>query len=1105
MAIKRIEKKSLLGNIKVNTSSSAANPVADVIVDIANSARARALETAEQQALESGKSAAADLELSSITKFNPDSQLPVAIDQLSSLGLGTLGQGAFEDAVLLRFKSVMQTKMAGKADQILQTVSPEKNAPELFANQYSQYLEGLSSDASGFYKQYIIDQGAEYLEIGRTKLDVARIARVQAENAEIKKNLITKANEAAYNHGFNGNFINGISDQQEMFSNLNTFKAINISDDEEQEKILESMSSSMAKGALDRILQDPKNAIHAKTIYQYFSSMGNQTLLKTLPLDVRDSIKSIKNIFGPNNPTLMKKLADDNVSSFDNAIQTGAIVTADYEARRAKISSSMKAIETERKQNLETSVDTFSVNLNTQLNEGFFRDIGATANAATISKMVKSLNNAPFSLGSSVGSVGKEKHSALLSSIEKAKDSLAEGLIENLMNTPEGIENAEEIKIILSGGDYKLLKNVMKPLKYNQFMNIADSSNSEKLAKIASSVEQLKKKQYDTDKINEGLFLTQDLLELTTNGQNPRTTSTEMELRLQELLEKYPNVKPENAKQLASGVKEINKTIQNKKKTENTNKFTVKANNIVMNANASNITDIISLLNTNANELEVDQEALKPFVQKAINMSVHDQIADIIDGPATQEQLDLLQTATSYFNKNIESQTPRVAAHATLIRKINTIINETTTVSGMKFKGDSDQVYNQLKGALEQAKTTYEIDQKKFDLTVDLRSLQNGVHNDNFYTSDGKKKLSKLYEYQFGSPLRTDLFHTPTEELTATDVAALRFMGKNGGANIPAIIEGSVDALLQGNLTPSETQAIFRNFRELAIKQSASGRITFNTSFHKLLGRDKTAELITAFEIYSILRDKARDTEIYNILQLNKQKMSQEDFNDYTGYNTPTQLLNDISALPNELHDEFIPLVRAMAPYYETGTKDQIKRILETRFETENPNLYSVYTGSSIAPNDYGTGKQMEGIEAAIELYIPTLNARDGTNRYFDVDATVAVEDIAGGTSFGQLIRDTNSNLTDEMSKLRTQNRVIYGPTLQSSAELPEYMLYEIINEFGAVRPIPNTVFTKDTVWVKEGIAAHAEKLEKEREEMAPYIKQMLGGAMGPIPEGIFE
>ena len=102
-----------------------------------------------------------------------------------------------------------------------------------------------------------------------------------------------------------------------------------------------------------------------------------------------------------------------------------------------------------------------------------------------------------------------------------------------------------------------------------------------------------------------------------------------------------------------------------------------------------------------------------------------------------------------------------------------------------------------------------------------------------------------------------------------------------------------------------------------------------------------------------------------------------------------------------------------------------------------------------------------------------------------------------------KLIKDTKSNLTDEISKLRTQNRVIYGPTLQSSAENPEYMLYEIVNETGYVRPIPNTTFTKNTPWVKEGLAAYAEKLEKERAERAPFIIPLLGAATGPIPEGI--
>lgn len=1099
MSIKRVERKSLLGNIKVNTSSSSANPVGDVIVNAANSFRSRALEIANDQAQESGKSAAADLDLNSITRFNPNSQLPVAIDKLSTLGLGTLGQEAFEDAVLLRFKTAMQTKMASKADEIKETVKPEKNAPELFVDEYKNYLEGLAGDSSGYYKQFIIDQGTQYLEVARTELDVARIQRIQNENAQIKDELISKANQAAYNHGFNGNFVDAGLDQEEMFTNLNTFKAIKITDDEEEKEVLEGMSSFMAKGALDAILQDPKNAVHAETIFQYFSSMGNQTLLRTLPLDVRDSIKSIKNIFGPNNPALMQKLASDNVQSFESAKKTGEIITADIIARDTILSDALKNMEIERQTNKENSIETYTLELQNQLNDEYFRSLGATANAATISKTIQQLNNSPEALDSSVVSVGKEKHSALMSVIEKAKDSIVEGLIEDLMRTPDGIKNAEEIKFILGRGDYKLLRSVMKPLKYNLLMKIGDSSNSEKLAKIASSVDQLNKKEYDKNQIQEKTSLTEAILQLTIFAQNNNSTSTGIESRLESLIKAFPNVLPKNQAQLASGIKEINKTIQAKRKEENTNEFQVNAHNIVMNTNSSNLTNTLALLKTNAKQFSVDPETLKIEVQKAVNMSVKDQIANIIDGPATQEQLDLLQTAMSYFNPEIQSQTPRVAAHATLVRKIQTIINEATTVSGMKFKGDQEEVYKQLQGAFKQAKQTYEADEAKFKLTQDLKSLQHGIHNDDFYTADGKNKLMNLYELQFGQPLNDELFHTPLEELTGVDRAVLDFMANADGANIPKIFQTSIDAFMQGNLNPSQTQALFMNFRELAIKQSASGRITFNTSFHKLLGNNQAAELITAFEIYSLLREKSRDTEIYGILQLNKQKLNQEDFKDYTGFSSPTALLNKISALPSPLHDEFVPIVRAMAPYFETGTKDALKNIIKQRFETENANLYSVYTGSSVAPNDYGTGKQMEGIEHAIAMYIPKL----GGNRYFDVDATVAVEDLAGGTSFGQLIKDTKSNLTDEISKLRTQNRVIYGPTLQSSAENPEYMLYEIVNETGYVRPIPNTTFTKNTPWVKEGLAAYAEKLEKERAERAPFIIPLLGAATGPIPEGI--
>ena len=63
----------------------------------------------------------------------------------------------------------------------MQRVSEQRNAPKLFEQLFTEYLDATGSNASGYYKQIITDQGASALEDGRSRLKVAQIARIQAE------------------------------------------------------------------------------------------------------------------------------------------------------------------------------------------------------------------------------------------------------------------------------------------------------------------------------------------------------------------------------------------------------------------------------------------------------------------------------------------------------------------------------------------------------------------------------------------------------------------------------------------------------------------------------------------------------------------------------------------------------------------------------------------------------------------------------------------------------------------------------------------------------------------------------------------------------------
>ena len=72
MSIKRIERKSFLGPIRINTSSSGASSVGEQVVRFADSQRERHYKVAVAAAENSGKLLAAEADLTSVTNIDQD-------------------------------------------------------------------------------------------------------------------------------------------------------------------------------------------------------------------------------------------------------------------------------------------------------------------------------------------------------------------------------------------------------------------------------------------------------------------------------------------------------------------------------------------------------------------------------------------------------------------------------------------------------------------------------------------------------------------------------------------------------------------------------------------------------------------------------------------------------------------------------------------------------------------------------------------------------------------------------------------------------------------------------------------------------------------------
>jgi hypothetical protein len=148
--------------------------------------------------------------------------------------------------------------------------------------------------------------------------------------------------------------------------------------------------------------------------------------------------------------------------------------------------------------------------------------------------------------------------------------------------------------------------------------------------------------------------------------------------------------------------------------------------------------------------------------------------------------------------------------------------------------------------------------------------------------------------------------------------------------------------------------------------------------------------------------------------------------------------------------------------------------MIDARF-TSNANMYSPITNSSLVPNDFGSTKdELAPYLYAINMKVNDLKSTNPQARYFfDPDSKVTVEDISAGQAFfiKQMPKDLFfGNETQEVDRINAgEQRVVFGPTLQSSAAFPQGQLYAIVSGSGAIQPIPNTVFDLKTDWLLNG------------------------------------
>ena len=379
------------------------------------------------------------------------------------------------------------------------------------------FLDGLGQDSKGFYKQYIVDRGGNYLEAKRTDLEVARTKRIYKETFEEKEKNILENEKFFFNIGSKLDHAEFAKTMQQELAAQSIYEGIGVTDKEEIAETRKKYHKAAVRGALTKILESPEMAMNASSVLQYFQSMGSKSYYNTLTPAAKDAVKQIRNLYRYNRhfylPTNFLEIANDNADVFENAINIGGTYQQIEKDKFDRLKKSMENIQKETEESIITGIDKTTTEIRDGLGADVFKILGTEGSITQIQERLQYLNMLPDLLMSS-DERNTEKHRKLKDEIEKAKDQIAEGLVVRMMRTADGRQNAEQIANIFKNNDFEQLVDFMPSLQFNLFNQIAQSDNAkafEDIAKGASANVKLaynqKEAQIEIQAVNEANYL----------------------------------------------------------------------------------------------------------------------------------------------------------------------------------------------------------------------------------------------------------------------------------------------------------------------------------------------------------------------------------------------------------------------------------------------------------------------------------------------------------------------------------------------------------------------------------------------------------------------
>lgn len=1107
MAVKRSVRKFGLQQIGVMRLPAADDKISTAVVNAANSMRQRQFELAKDEAIESGASRAAELDLSSVTTLDETTKLPQAMALAQSMG--RFSGEAFEKVLVQRFENSLSSDISAKKTELLAKLADQPNGAALFENSFKDYLDATGANASGYYKQIIVDYGASAMSDGVTRLQVAQIERMRAKAKETQDEEKQNVLLAAFDSGDNGNTFEYFAASKRFLENSISYKELGITTDSEITEFQKQQKIAFLKGKLTSSLQDPELAKQAALISQGFSTGGSNYIYDLLTPKAQGLVDEITNVLGVKSSSEFIEFSNEVNAFFNKAAQSGEIfaeiesaeaaqLKAQHENRIAQLQSVSRALAAaeaarvqgeekrtkllkEQKEALikrikeyqEIQIDGMKANaqanidtLNAKVTEGMFNVIGSHANATTIANTISDLEGVTFD--SSL--LGKEMKASNDTAISNAKAEIAKGIIlraSKELNQQQKEFLAEAIK----AENFSAINDLMPSLLANQFARVFNSKNKGKISEVVSSAAKMDEIRFNDAQAKTLLLLNKSQLTVLQAIDNSSLSYQDSK----EILDQYKENFSGNAfvkKAYIKSLKEFEGKLSSKLDSENNSNFDREAALILTSVNGKNALELSAQIKKASKQYNIDGSKVVNIVQQIMDKTASETILNDFNFGSPefrQTQLDLM-SSYAFTGEAPESLDPKAKSIVDYALRLS------TKIDGSKISASKESLSDELTKASGRISEAIRSENESNRKALSYKNATEGKLITNSNEDNVRAEFGANLARAVGLPETPPDLYTK-QNLTEQEKKYLQ-LSKNNRSAVDTVITSNARSLLNGNMPSEQMDMFFVHLRNNFFYEDASGNAKVTAGMFNALGRERSAELETLYRVRTFAPIGQENLFVQDAIENLKQPLSEELFKSYTGYKNAENLVLSLD-LPSSIVEDIIPLANAMAKTLGKETKRVLEESLDSRF-SENANSYSPVTGGSYIPLDVSFfTDDVEGFENGVEVLVQDLNLQ-GANLRFEVGNKVSIEEMRQNQAILpiQIVKDVFGNVSDEIAKSRVSSRVLYGPTLDSSTIAPKFQLYTL-NEYGMAQVIPNSQFNFNTIEIAAAMGTYMPPVPK--------------------------